>query len=289
MPAATYQQGGVGHTPSSSIDSTISAASSTRPLNPNPGSSIVQRQDFASPAVPATRGLNVVNNGPTSGQYDSPIPVAESGPQQSRYITMLKSVEKIPRLHTMLAIFFAWALLAGFVIMPGSFTSVKRTVDEASGIPINLGNNRKLILSKANTATMVVGFVLTVAGTFGTAWLALRWRRNYVWLLNRIYMPLVLNSSVGFIATLVGVYAMSFGEWSTQAIIAALIETSVLVVSGILFLVYNHWLLLKVREDQMELTKEKGKGKGKGQGRMRLLSRFRGLRRNRPIAPGSVV
>ncbi|KAK3988666.1 hypothetical protein QBC44DRAFT_243216 [Cladorrhinum sp. PSN332] len=236
---------------------------------------------------------------------------------------MLKSVEKIPRLHNILVLFFAWILLAGFVIMPGSFTSVKRAVDEASGIPINLGANRKLILSKANTATMVVGFVLTVAGTFGTAWLALRWRRNYVWLLNRIYMPLVLNSSIGFVSTIIGVYAMQFGEWSTQAIIAALIEVSVFVVGGLLFLVYNYWLLMKVSEDQRdaagvsqeveeeeeedefgtmwgkdENSKKKkkkkkklwgGRGRKKGGGGGGWFRRLGEAGRKRPIAAGSVV
>lgn len=230
-------------------------------------------------------------------------------------MAMLLALDKIPRLHNILVQFFAWILLAGFVIMPGSFTSVQRAVDEKSGgIPINLGSNKKLILSRANTATMVVGFVLIVAGTFGTAWLALRWRKNYVWLLNRLYMPLIMNSSVGFIATAVGVYAMQSGEWSTQAIIAALIEVSVLVVAGLLFLVYNYWLLMRLRggegeEEEEEVmgdgmwaddgrkskkknkknNKRKERGRGRGRGIRGIFARFKEARRKPPIAAGSVV
>ncbi|KAK4457331.1 hypothetical protein QBC42DRAFT_318519 [Cladorrhinum samala] len=210
-------------------------------------------------------------------------------------MAMLLTLDKIPRLHNILVLFFAWILLAGFVIMPGSFTSEQRAVDEQSGgIPINLGSDKKLILTKANTATMVVGFVLVVAGTFGTAWLALRWRRNYVWLLNRVYMPLVMNSSVGFIATVIGVYAMQSGEWSTQAIIAALIEASIFVVGGLLFLVYNYWLLMRLRgegaeeEEQEESKKSIGRGRGRGIGGG-FFARFKDARRKPPIAAGSVV
>ena len=37
---------------------------------------------------------------------------------------MLLSLDTIPRLHNILASFFTWILLAGFLVFPGTFTSI---------------------------------------------------------------------------------------------------------------------------------------------------------------------
>jgi hypothetical protein len=43
---------------------------------------------------------------------------------QTRYMDMLLSLDTIPRLHNILASFFTWILLAGFLVFPGTFTSI---------------------------------------------------------------------------------------------------------------------------------------------------------------------
>jgi hypothetical protein len=45
---------------------------------------------------------------------------------------MLLALDTIPRLHNILASFFTWILLAGFVIFPGTFTSLS-TSDKING------------------------------------------------------------------------------------------------------------------------------------------------------------
>jgi hypothetical protein len=49
--------------------------------------------------------------------------------QNTRYMNMLLALDGIPRLHNMLAAFFTWILLAGFVLLPGTFTSLGSNVN----------------------------------------------------------------------------------------------------------------------------------------------------------------
>jgi hypothetical protein len=44
----------------------------------------------------------------------------------TRYMNMLLALDSIPRLHNLMAAFFTWILLAGFVLLPGTFTSLQR-------------------------------------------------------------------------------------------------------------------------------------------------------------------
>lgn len=200
-------------------------------------------------------------------------------------MNMLLSLDKIPRMHNILAPVFAWILLAGFVIAPGSFTGIKPRLE---------GGVDRFVLTYANTVAMGIGFSLLGIGTLGSVWLALRWRRNYVWLLNKLYLQLILNALAGMIATITGVYTQQLGEWSTQAYIAAIIEATILGLSSLLFYVYNYWLLQRIRSDHEETVRGgfekrfKKRNKKKG-GLSGLLARFRRLRRKPPIAAGSVV
>ena len=238
-------------------------ATSTRPLNPAQRQNPVQRQN-AGFSRPAQQNSDPRDKGtPGGGGYTS------SEEARMPYANLLLSLDKIPRAHNILISVFVWVLLAGFVIIPGSFTSTKRKQDgETVQIPVGGGSasGSKLALTPANTAAMVVGLLCIVAGTFGSAWLALRWRRNYIWLLNKLYAPLILNALAGLLATVASVYTQQAGEWSTQAVITAIIEASVLVVSVILFFIYNWWLLKKVRggpEDMVADGKEKKEKKKK--------------------------
>jgi uncharacterized membrane protein YgdD (TMEM256/DUF423 family) len=259
-------------------------ASSTRPLNP------VQRQNTGF-AKPGRQNTDLREKGVPGGGGYYP---GETGSAQTPYMNMLLSLDRIPRMHNILVSVFVWILLAGFVITPGSFTSVKRK-QEGQTVEIAVSTRpdaEKLALTPANTAAMVVGFVCIIAGTFGSAWLALRWRRNYVWLLNKLYLPLVLNALAGLLATLVSVYTQQASEWSTQAIITVVIEGSIFVVNVVLFFVYNYWLLQRLRNDHEEAVgggmekKEKRKRKKRKGG---FFARFRRARKKRPIAAGSIV
>lgn len=80
-------------------------------------------------------------------------------------------------------------------------------------------------------------------------WLWWRWRKNYVWLVNRIFLPGSLNSLAGLISTLVNVYTQQDGAWSLTAKVTAIVTGSCMAVTAVLLLLYNMWYLDRVRKD----------------------------------------
>src|SRR3569833_1878338 len=98
---------------------------------------------------------------------------------------MLLRLDKIPRLHNILATFFNWILLAGFIFFSGAFT----VYDSAQF-----------------AAFLSVALVLSYAGLLGIVWLSIRRRNNYVWLLNKIYLPGVFYGLAGLLTSIVSVY-----------------------------------------------------------------------------------
>lgn len=226
---------------------------------------------------------------------------------QTKYMEMLLSLDRIPQLHNILCSCFTWILLAGFVVIPGSFTSLKRLEAKTNGeiVPGSspADNANSILLSSvvvAETSATVVGFVCMGIGVTGTIWLGIRWRRNYVWLLNKLYMPLMLNGLAGVLSTLTNVYAQQMGEWRTQAIVAITVEGSVLGCAALLFGLYDFWLLDRVKDEHEELTMatstqsaRSGDGNNNNNNnkyrRKSILQRVGDMRRRPPLAPGSVI
>lgn len=55
-----------------------------------------------------------------------PLPDMPAGYTHTRYVNMLLALDDIAPLFNMLASFFTWILLAGFLLFPGTFTSLKQ-------------------------------------------------------------------------------------------------------------------------------------------------------------------
>ena len=53
-------------------------------------------------------------------------PAVQTAPSQmsTQYVNMLLALDAVPRMHNWMASFFTWILLAGFVIFPGTFSSI---------------------------------------------------------------------------------------------------------------------------------------------------------------------
>ncbi|KAL1836049.1 hypothetical protein VTJ49DRAFT_5634 [Mycothermus thermophilus] len=248
--------------------------------------------------------------GADRGGPDTDTDVEHQPDGQSPYMKLLLSLDRIPRSHTIAVMLFTWLLLVGFVIVPGSFTSRTMSPDPSTQqqqpqaqpqrrqssvsdnntpstveLPFLDASGQRLSLSPANTACLVLGFLFVLTGSFGAAWLALRWRRNHIWLLNKLYAPLVLNALAGELATVAAVYTQHGGEWCPQAVVSGVVEGVVFVVSLVGFLVYNQSLLRIVRRGGVMETKKKDKKGKKGGG----LARFKMGKGERGIAPGSVI
>ncbi|KAK3684893.1 hypothetical protein B0T22DRAFT_202185 [Podospora appendiculata] len=273
-----------------SSSSMYSAADPNRPLTGLPGQTTptpTTRQNshyiFDLGQSPARSGKtknkrsDAGSSPPTDEHPSSSLPHPTLTTSQTEYMNMLLELDKIPRLHNILASCFAWILLAGFVVIPGSFSSLRALEEAGNGN----GNGIITILPDSPTAATVIGFLCMGVGALGAGWLAWRWRANYVWLLNKLYMPVLLNGLAGVISTLTNVYTQQHGQWSTRAIIAMAVEGAVLVVSAGLFGAYNFWLLERVKSEHDRSTRRGN--------RRSLVEMVEDIRTAPPVAPGSVV
>lgn len=158
---------------------------------------------------------------------------------------MLLAMDTIPRMHNIFAAFFTWILLAGFVVLPGTFTSLGKLEDKPE---VSSSEAASAILKTVkNIPLLVIAGSCCGIGALGMVWLWYKWRSNYVWLLNRIFLPGCLNSLAGLISSLINVYTQQDGAWSVTAKVTAITTGSSMAVTGVLFGLYNFWILEKVK------------------------------------------
>lgn len=102
---------------------------------------------------------------------------------------MLLHLDEIPRLYNILAGLFSWIILAGFLVVPGTFTTFK----ESKAFQDADKNDKDqvthaIIHSIANIGLLWLAGAFCVAGIVGCIGLWIRWRENYVWVINRVFL-----------------------------------------------------------------------------------------------------
>jgi len=177
----------------------------------------------------------------------------------TQYVNMLLALDSIPRLHNMLAGFSTWILLAGFILFPGTFTSLQ-------GVEANLNETEARVLDRIkNLPLFVIAWICCGIGAIGMSWLWWRWMNNYVWLVERIFLPGLLNAFAGIVSTLVGVYGQQNKQFSTASKITIAVTGAVTVICGALTLMYGSWKLAGVkRKHDQEIGKERAGKHGEG-------------------------
>lgn len=174
-------------------------------------------------------------------------PIQRTNTAHSRYVRMLLDVDDIPLLHSVLASFFVWLLLAGFLVFPGTFTTIQKSIESKHPQEWTDQATDKILKSVKNVPLLVIAAVACGTSVIGMAVLALRHLDNYVWMLNKMIMPGMANSLAGLISTLVGVYSQQHGVWSVTAKVTAIVEGACLGIAGGLFVFFETFLLRKIR------------------------------------------
>ncbi|KAF8554490.1 hypothetical protein OG21DRAFT_1370639, partial [Imleria badia] len=185
------------------------------------------------------------------------LPANYDGQTQTRYVNMLLALDDISPLFNILASFFTWIMLAGFVLLPGTFASWK---NEPAG-----SAERYILNLVDNLSLYVIAFLCTGIGVCGMIWLWWRWQGNYIWLTNRIFIPGFLNSVAGVISTLSSIYGAQGGVFGKTENSAIIVTSALSLICGTLFLVYEYWFIrnLKLEHDHevgVELPGEFGEG-----------------------------
>lgn len=118
-------------------------------------------------------------------------PIVRIPSTETEYMHMLLHLDRIPRIYNFLAGLFTWILLASFLIIPGTFTSFKNSAafkniqdddDKSSAVA------KAIINSAANIGLLWLSGAFCVIGGLGCLFLWARWRKNYVWIVNKVFL-----------------------------------------------------------------------------------------------------
>jgi hypothetical protein len=106
---------------------------------------------------------------------------------ETRYVRMLLELDNIPWFYNTSASAAHWALLAGYLVIPGTFTSLQKSDFLTEGLETN--RTGKAILSTIqNPPLLAIACFLMVLGSVMISWLTWERRENYIWLINRLFM-----------------------------------------------------------------------------------------------------
>jgi hypothetical protein len=100
---------------------------------------------------------------------------------QTEYLRMLIEYDNLPLGSSLLALFFTWILLAGYLVFPGTFTSINHFSGESA--PKTL-----LVLAVRNLPLLWTAAVCCGIGACGIVWLWWKLRANYFYTMNRLFL-----------------------------------------------------------------------------------------------------
>ncbi|ETI22614.1 hypothetical protein G647_06690 [Cladophialophora carrionii CBS 160.54] len=246
----------------------------TAPIHGGKPSNSLKRKDSAKPSVLSRSDTHV-----------SKRPLVRVPSVQTRYMEMLLHLDEIPRFYNILASLFTWIILAGFLVVPGTFTTFKES--EAFQDADNNDDDEvthAIVHSIANIGLLWLSGAFCIVGALGCLALWFRWRENYVWLINRVFLPVAMNSVAGLVTTLVNIYTAQHGVWSITARITAIVIGACMIVAGLLFALYNFWALRRVRK-----THERQMGLEAQHHGETLVEKVKRKAHEPPLQSGSVV
>lgn len=183
---------------------------------------------------------------------------------------MLLDLDSISNTYNLYASFSTWILLAGCNIQSAKTSVILLTINTVIILPSTFTSlstlNENPTISSSQVASAVLKEVKNVPllylaafcsgiGSAGMLWLWYKYRANYVWIINKIFLPGCLHSLAGLISTFVNVYSSQHGHWSVTAWATAAATGGAMLITGTLYSIYNFSILAKVKkshEDEMQ-------------------------------------
>ncbi|KAH5469558.1 hypothetical protein HBI22_195600 [Parastagonospora nodorum] len=163
---------------------------------------------------------------------------------RTRYIDMLLGLDHVSPFHNILASLSVWILLAGYIVFPATFNKLQKgNYDEKADTDLK----KHALETVRNVPLMYVAAFACGLGVAGCLWLWWKHRKNYVWVINRIFLPALLNSIAGLVSTLVNIYSAQDGQYSVTAKVTVVVTAACSAVAALLFLLYNMVMLKLVK------------------------------------------
>ncbi|CAE6487234.1 unnamed protein product [Rhizoctonia solani] len=166
---------------------------------------------------------------------------------QSRYSEMtMDYFESIPAKYNTYAGFFTWILLAGFVLGP----SAQQAATQAG-----LGETYRRVVRKV--PLLALSIVCSGIGMSGIFFLWFRWRKNYMWLIHKVFLPGALNGLAGTLAVSVNIWAIQGGKFTfnSTTIITLSITLGATVTCLLLTFVYQ-FALISIKKEHRRLVRQ---------------------------------
>lgn len=110
-----------------------------------------------------------------------PVQVAPS--KEARYNDLIVQSYKVPEGFNLFAVFSLWILLAGFVVFPATFSSLQDSSSLSSSTPGKVVQH-----AIRNVPLLVSAIVCFVLGAVGICWLWRKRQREYIWLMDRLFL-----------------------------------------------------------------------------------------------------
>ncbi|CAG7932376.1 unnamed protein product [Penicillium olsonii] len=168
---------------------------------------------------------------------------------ETPYTRMLKEEAQMNWTYNLLASGANWVLLAGYLVIPGTFTSLK----ESNSVEETLEKNNagRVVLSTIqNPPLLVFACLFLVTGATVLGWLFKLYKANYSWLTNKLFLPATLNAAAGLLTTIVNVCASQGGGWSVMALVTTIVTGVTLVICLGLSVFYKFFKLRKVIQSE---------------------------------------
>lgn len=143
---------------------------------------------------------------------------------------MLLELDAVPKMHNILASFFTWILLAGYIVFPATFNNLSEKDFSAK---TDNALEAEALATVRNVPLLYVAAFACGLGVLGCIWLWWAHRSNYVWVVNRIFLPSLMNSIAGLISTLVNVYSAQDGEFFSRSVAGTLVVKTCVVQSSV--------------------------------------------------------
>ncbi|KAJ5033176.1 hypothetical protein NUH16_003092 [Penicillium rubens] len=194
--------------------------------------------------VPFRSADNVTPALSRASQIDHPI--------ETTYVRMLREEAEMDISFNITVGVANWALLAGYLVIPGTFTSLQ-TLNQVERILQANEAGRTVLHTIQNPPLLGIACLLLVSGIGALMWLLHfpKIRGNYIWLINRLFTPLSLNAAAGLLTTVINVCTSQGGDWSVMAIVTTTVTGATLSACSALLAIYKFYKLEKIiREDE---------------------------------------
>jgi hypothetical protein len=106
---------------------------------------------------------------------------------ETEYVRMLLELQNIHWMYNFTASLANWMLLAGYLVIPGTFTSLQKSDSITDKLTQNDAENA-ILKTIQNPPLVAIAWFLLGIGMGVISFLFYRWRKNYLWLINRLFM-----------------------------------------------------------------------------------------------------